>query len=320
MNLNLDKLLQDAHSVGISGHIRPDGDCVGACVGLYLFIRDNYPAADVRLYLDDIPESFNFLKGTNEISHRKDDQIVFDLFFALDCAEEDRMGAYTRYFSESKNTVCIDHHITNSGFAMHNHIKADASSASELICDLIGVDRISRDMAEALYMGIAHDTGVFQYSCTSSHTMELAGALMDKGIDHTSIVQTTFFCRTYLQQQLLGRALLESVPMMDGKVIFSALSLKTMRFCKANSKDLEGIVSLMKNTFGVKVAIFLYELSPMEWKVSLRSSPDVDVASVASAFQGGGHRQAAGCNIQGSRLDVVSNLMPLIARQLEEQN
>lgn len=319
MKFKLDDFLQGAKNVGIGGHIRPDGDCVGACLGLYQYIRTFYPDIYVKLYLEEIPDSFHFLHCSDEICHDSGESTVFDVFFSLDCADDQRLGEYGRYFRNAKKTVCIDHHITNAGFAEHNFVKADASSTCELICDLIGMDRITDQMAQALYMGIAHDTGVFQYSCTSSHTMEVAGALMDKGIDHTSIVQETFFCRTYLQQQLLGRALLESVPVMDGRIIYSSISLKMLKFFHASSKDLEGIVSLMKNTYGVDVSMFFYEITPMEWKVSLRSSDKVDVSAVASVFGGGGHRQAAGCTVRGSRDDVLRDLLPLIARQMEER-
>ena len=315
-DIDLDALLGNAKNVAIAGHIRPDGDCIGACLGMYLFIKEHYPAADVKVYLEEIPESFHFLAGAEQICHDADEQVTYDLFLILDCADMTRLGKNSAYMQQAKTTVCIDHHVTNRGFADHNLVRADASSTCEIICDLLGMDRISLQTAQALYTGIAHDTGVFQYTCTSPHTMEVAGALMAKGVEHTKIVQDTFFCRTYLQQQLLGRALLESVPVCGGKVIFSSLSLKTMRFFGASSKDLEGIAAILKNTFDVEASIFFYELRPMEWKVSLRSSEKVDVSGVAAAFAGGGHKQAAGCTIQGSRFDVLNNLIPPIADQL----
>ncbi len=315
---DLDEQLAGAKSIGICGHIRPDGDAVGSCLGMYLFFRKYYPEVFVRVYLQKPAGIFAFLKGESELCQDADETITYDLFITLDCSDPERLGDYIAYFKKAGRTLCIDHHVTNDAFAQTNYILPEASSTCEIVADLIGIDRIDYDMAQALYMGIAHDTGVFQYKCTSSHTMELAGALMDKGIPYSRIISDTYYVKTYVQQQLLGRALLESVRMLDGRVIFSAVRLKDLDFFCATSMDLEGIVSILRQTTGVEVAIFLYELRPQEWKVSLRSSQIVDVAKIAAFFKGGGHVRAAGCTMQGRMHDVVNNIVEHVARQLEE--
>ena len=147
--------------------------------------------------------------------------------------------------------------------------------------------------------------------------MNLAGMLMDKGIDYSRIITKSYYEKTYLQQQILGKALLESIRMLDGQVIFSVIRMKDMAFFCASSEDLEGIVALLRDTQGVEAAIFLYEMKPGEWKVSLRSSGKVDVAKIASFFKGGGHVRAAGCNMQGDAHDVVNNIVEHVAAQLE---
>lgn len=314
---DIDELISEANTIGISGHIRPDGDAVGSCLGMYLFVRRTWPEKQVRVLLESVPEAYRFLKGADEVCTEPDKNEVFDLFIALDCSDPARLGDNGVFLKTAKVTVCIDHHITNSMTAMHCFIVPDASSTCELVCDMLGMDRIDHDMAEALYMGIAHDTGVFQYSCTSSHTMNLAGMLMDKGIDYSRIITKSYYEKTYLQQQILGKALLESIRMLDGQVIFSVIRMKDMAFFCASSEDLEGIVALLRDTQGVEAAIFLYEMKPGEWKVSLRSSGKVDVAKIASFFKGGGHVRAAGCNMQGDAHDVVNNIVEHVAAQLE---
>lgn len=314
---DIDELISEANTIGISGHIRPDGDAVGSCLGMYLFVRRTWPEKQVRVLLESVPEAYRFLKGADEVCTEPDKNEVFDLFIALDCSDPARLGDNGVFLKTAKVTLCIDHHITNSMTAMHCFIVPDASSTCELVCDMLGMDRIDHDMAEALYMGIAHDTGVFQYSCTSSHTMNLAGMLMDKGIDYSRIITKSYYEKTYLQQQILGKALLESIRMLDGQVIFSVIRMKDMAFFCASSEDLEGIVALLRDTQGVEAAIFLYEMKPGEWKVSLRSSGKVDVAKIASFFKGGGHVRAAGCNMQGDAHDVVNNIVEHVAAQLE---
>src|SRR5699024_5463593 len=146
----------------------------------------------------------------------------------------------------------------NGSFADVNYVEPEASSTCELVCQILEEDKITKEMAEALYMGMAHDTGLFTYSCTSSRTMRTAGMLMDKGIDFTDIVDRTYVQKTYLQNQILGRALLESITMLDGKIIFSAIRQKDMAFYGVEPKDLDGIVQQLRSTRGVEGAIFLY--------------------------------------------------------------
>ena len=167
-------------------------------------------------------------------------------------------------------------------------------------------------------MGIAHDTGVFQYTCTSSKTMQIAGKLMDKGIAFTDILDKTYFEKTYLQHQITGRALLESMRLMDGRCIISGLRQRDIDFYGVTPTDLDGISALLRNTEGVEVAIFLYEANTQEYKVSMRSKSYIDVQKVAQFFGGGGHVHAAGCTMQGSMHDVVNNLTREIAKMPEE--
>ena len=202
---------------------------------------------------------------------------------------------------------------------MINEIQPDASSTSELITLMIGRERITRQIAEPLYMGIAHDTGVFQYSCTSSRTMMTGGWLIDTGIDFSRICDETFFLKSYHQNQILGRALTESILMMDGKLIFAAIRRKDMDFYQVQPKDLDGIVQQLRITRGVECAVFLYETGPGEFKVSLRSNGSVNVAGIAVYFQGGGHVRAAGCTMCGSVHDVVNNIAAQVEKQLEKK-
>ena len=317
-NMLMDAIAK-ADTVAIGGHVRPDGDCVGSCVGLYLYIKKVFPEIQADVYLEEIPESFCFLKGTDEIRHSCEQDKSYDLFLALDSGDTGRLGEAVKYFDTAKRTVCIDHHISNVGYAGENFIKPDASSTSELIYEILEDDRITEEIAEALYMGIAHDTGVFQYSCTSSRTMQIAGRLMDKGIPFSDILDKTYFEKSYLQHQILGRALLESIRVMDGRCIISGLRKRDISFYGVTPKDMDGISAQLRNTEGVEVAIFLYESDVQEYKVSMRSKSFVDVRKVAQFFGGGGHVRAAGCTMQGSMHDVVNNLTKEIAKQMPEE-
>ncbi len=314
--LNLLMELSQAATVAIAGHVRPDGDCVGSCMGLWLYIRDNFPKIRADVYLDPIPEAYCFIEGTDQILHSCEAAGAYDLFIALDAGDTERLGENAALLRKAKRTICIDHHVSNRGFAAENYIVPEASSTSELIFTLLDEEKVGKACAEALYMGIAHDTGVFLFPCTSSQTMCIAGKLMEKGIDFTRILDDTYYKKTYLQNQILGRALLESISLMGGKIVFSAIKLKDMDFYGVTSADLDGIVQQLRNTKGVEVAIFLYETGIQEFKVSMRSNSVVDVSVVAGYFGGGGHVRAAGCTMQGSIYDVVNNLTKHIEKQM----
>ncbi|MBQ3772911.1 MAG: DHH family phosphoesterase, partial [Pseudobutyrivibrio sp.] len=170
---NFNELISNSKTVAISGHIRPDGDCVGSCMAVYNYIAAYFPEVDVHVYLDPIPNIFKFLKNADKIEdiHTLSEDTVFDLYIALDCSEGSRLGDACAFFEKATHTVCIDHHMTNGGFAEFSYIIPDDSSTCELIYNQFGKDKITKDIAECLYLGIIHDTGVFQYSCTTEATM-----------------------------------------------------------------------------------------------------------------------------------------------------
>lgn len=316
---NLKELLEGKQSVALGGHVRPDGDCVGSTMGLYLYLKENFPQIETDLYLESVPEAYSMIRHTDEVKSELPEGKIYDLFICMDCGDLQRLGFSQKLFIESKQTACIDHHVSNEAFADVNYIVTDASSTSELVYNLLDYDKMSLETAEALYMGIAHDTGIFRYSCTSPETMEAAAQLMRKGVDTAKITDRTYYEKTYIQNQILGKALLESIMVLDQRCIVSVVRLKEMEFFKAKPSDLEGIVSQMRQTKGVEVAMFLHETASQTFKVSLRSKEQVDVSSIAKYFGGGGHVRAAGVTMKGSVHDVINNLTALIEKQLDEK-
>lgn len=308
--------LNGVKNIGMAGHIRPDGDCVGSCLGLYTYLKHQFEDLKVDLYLEPISEKFSFLKYSDEIINEYQGDKEYDLFISLDSSDIDRLGDFRPYFENAKNTLCIDHHISNNAFAQSNVVYPKASSASEVVYNMLVEEKVDYDVACALYLGIIHDSGVFKYSNTSAETMSIAGKLMEKGIPFTNIIDNTFYAKTYVQNQVLGRALLESVVFYDGKCIFSVVKRDEFELYNITSKDLDGIVEQLRITKGVECAIFLYEVGELEYKVSLRSNEIVDVSTIATYFGGGGHIRAAGFNMKGNVYDVINNISEQIELQL----
>lgn len=310
----LSDILKDVKSVGITGHIRPDGDCTGSVLALYNYIVENMPETDVDLYLEQPGSEFYYLKNIDKIKNTPEDK-KYNVFFVLDCSSLDRIEPFISCFNNASKTVCIDHHVSNTGFTDLSKIEPQASSACEVLYGTMDADKISRNVAECIYTGIIHDTGVFKYSCTSKKTMEIAGEMMEKGIDYSDIIDNTFYKKTYVQNQILGRALLESVLFYDGKCIFTTVTIDEMEFYGVTGRELGGIVEQLRLTDGVEVAIFLYQTGEEEYKVSLRSKKKIDVAAIATQFGGGGHVRAAGYTAKGSVYQIINSIGELIEKQ-----
>ncbi len=317
----MNKLLEfarNAQSIAILGHVRPDGDCVGACLAVWNYLAGQYPDKEIQVYLEQPPVKFHYLKRFDDISQDTDSGKQYDLCICLDSSDTERLGDFAGYLAGASQSICIDHHVTNRGYAMENIIDPDASATCELLCDFLHQDQINQTVAECIYTGILHDTNVFKNSNTTAKTMEAAGRMMAKGIDFSRIIDESFYRKTYVQNQILGRALMESILFLHGKCIFSAVRMKDMDFYNVTSADLDGIVDQLRVTGGVECAIFLHEIENHVYKVSMRSNQYVDVSRVAAFFGGGGHVRAAGCTMNGSMYDVVNNLSKHIEKQIQE--
>lgn len=313
---SLDLELADVKSVGIAGHVRPDGDCVGSTLAVYNYIKNNYSNIDVRLYLEPIPNIFKFLQRASEINNEYTDEIDFDLFIALDCGDTGRLGEAAKYFDNARRTLCIDHHVSNENFADDNYVFPDASSTCELVFELIDKSKLTKEIAECLYTGMVHDTGVFQYSCTSAKTMNIGGILMESGIDYSKIVDETFYTKTFNQNKVLGQALLNSKLYLDGQVILSSICKEEMDKYEVLPKHLDGIVNQLRVTKDVRVAVFLYENQDGTFKGSLRVNDATNVAEIAAKFGGGGHVKAAGFSIDGPLEEATRRIIEAIQEKM----
>ena len=307
--------VSDAASVAISGHIRPDGDCVGSVMGLYLYLKKELPKAEIDIYLDKPADIFDCISHIEDIKSEFNTNKIYDVFFVLDC-EDDRLGNARPLFESARKRINIDHHISNKGCGDVRIVEPDRSSTAELLYDLMRPEMIDIEVATALYIGIIHDTGVLRYSNTSPRTLRIASELIKFGFNFSDIIQKTFYEKTYVQTQIMGRAVLESVRFMHNRCIVSMVSRRMMDFYQVTPQDLDGIVNQLLAVKGVECAIFMYEIRTLEYKISMRSKGRVDVAGVAMRFGGGGHVRAAGCTMNGTYHDNINNLAIGIAEQL----
>lgn len=310
--------VRNAGSIAVSGHIRPDGDCVGSVMGLYLYLKKELPEAEIDVYLEKPAEIFDCISHIEDIKsefNNVDTGKIYDVFIVLDCAD-DRLGEVRALYEKTRKKINIDHHISNPGCGDVRIVEPERSSTAELLYDLMDPAVVDEEIARALYIGIIHDTGVLRYSNTAPHTLQVVSELIKFGFDFSKIIDDTFYEKTYVQTQIMGRAILESVRFMHDKCIVSMVSRRMMDFYQVTPQDLDGIVNQLLAVKGVECAIFMYEIRTLEYKISMRSKGRVDVAGVAMRFGGGGHVRAAGCTMNGTYHDNINNLAIGIAEQL----
>ena len=319
----ISELLTDGiQTIGIAGHVNPDGDCVGSTTALRNYIRSNYPQYQVDLYLERPKDALLFLDGAREALREVPEKTEpYDLFIICDVSTEDRIGVARTLFAEARRTACIDHHLTNGGFSDIDHIEPDASSTAEVLANLMDDDKIDQSVAISLYTGIIHDTGVFQYSNTSPRTLETAARLIAKGIPFSRIIDDSFNRRTYVQNRILGYALEKAELAMDGRVITCILTEQEMKRFGAERQDLDSIVAQLRFTEGAEAAVFIYETGETDdarpvFKVSFRSNEYLDVAALASEFGGGGHVRAAGCTMYGDPEESLGRILDALRPHL----
>ena len=239
-----------------------------------------------------------------------------DVRIALDCASIDRLGKAEEFFLKADRTILVDHHISNTAYAQSCIVDAEASSTCEVLFEQMEEENISLACAYALYLGIVHDTGVFKHSNTKRRTMEIAGTLLEKGVSSSKVIDGTFFEKSFLQTQLLGSCLMDSILYLDGKVIVAIVPLELKKQFGAVSSDFDGVIDNLRVTRGVEVAILMTEEEEKKFKVSMRSNHEVNVSVIAQSFGGGGHVKAAGCTLQGSSDEILKKLLAAVAEQL----
>lgn len=293
----------------ISTHINPEGDAIGSVLALGLALKGLGKEVDI-LTQDPTPEVLTFLPGADEIIHQVPEDRGFDVTFSLDCGARDRLGKEFARVKGVGRLINIDHHISNTHFGDINLVDPSASSAAEIVFDLlrtIPVD-ITLAVAENIYVGILTDTGSFHYSNTSPKTFAVARACLQAGVEPWKVAEVVYENQPLPRLRLLPLVLETLEVMEDGRVSSVVVTKEMMIQAGASPSHTEDFINFPRSLKGTEVALLFRELSPDQYRVSLRSRRDVDVAKIAEKFQGGGHPQAAGCTVTGNLPEVKAKI------------
>ena len=290
--------IKRAKTIAIISHVNPDGDTLGAMCALKLFIGKK---ADTLIQnLTGAPETYNFLPEINLSKNLNNVDDIYDLVICVDIAAIDRVVQKARWiFDNAKMTINIDHHKTNNGYAKINWIIPDASSAGEVLFNMLREQdvKITKEIAECLYVSILTDTGGFRYENTKPETLEAAAQLIKLGVDNADLAKKCYNTKPKNMIMFQAAIISKTQFMFNNRVALAAIAQEDLERFNANNEFTEGIAETLRTIKTVEVSAVLKESESQTTKVSLRSDR-VDVCQIVKKFNGGGHIHAAGCTIK----------------------
>ncbi len=308
------ELIENKNNFAITTHIKPDGDGVGSSLGLCWLLRSLGKNAEVVVH-GDVPQAYRSLPGAGEIRDVSTINGNYDAVFVIECSDIDRPGIAGL---ENTFTVNIDHHATSEHFGSINWIDSTASAVGEMIynlCKAIG-GKITQDIAECVYMALVTDTGSFHFSNTSDRTLKVASELVKAGAKPSKIGEAVYNNYPWSRIELM-RQVLETVKRdASGKVASMRQTIAMHDVAGAVDGDNNGFVNIPLAAKDVVAVVYMREVGPDQYRASLRSKGDINVAKVAEKFGGGGHKNAAGLGIEGDwdekEAEIVAALLAAV--------
>lgn len=312
------KVVRKNRTFLLSGHEKPDGDTIGSELAFASFLRRLKKKVDI-INAEPVPQYLQFLPGAGAAKAAKKAEGRWDVVVVFECSGPERMGNIVDLKTQAGTVINIDHHAHHNYFGHINLINPKASSNSEQLFYVFKRAKmaITKDEAEALYVGLVTDTGRFQQENTNTLSHEVASGLHAAGINVAEITRRVYNTRTETSLKLLGRALSSLRLEAGGRIAVMSVSQADFAATGSNPEETEDVINhgLMVPT--VQVALFLRDTDkPDDVKVSFRGKGQVDLCKIAVSFGGGGHKNASGCNIPGALPEVTRRVLAEVEKAL----
>ena len=301
-----------AENVAVMIHVRPDGDAVGSAAALCNILKQLGKDAKI-LSSDKIPDRLQFILDytETELTDNADGRTAI----AIDVASPAQLG--TLWDGERAPVLMIDHHAVGEQFA-NGYIIPEASSAAEVLFDVAltlqdeGKIKLTKKLSYALYCAMSSDTGCFSYSNTGPKTHRYAAMLLEGGVDAADINHRLFNSKTKEQITAEGFVASRLESASGGKISYATVTIADRERLGLLEEHFDTAIDVVRSRQGTKIAFVIKEIDKGKFKVSLRST-ELDVASVAAKFGGGGHLRAAGCTVFADTADEVKTIiLPLL--------
>ena len=293
----------------LTAHINPDGDALGSLLAFYFMIDKYYKKNDikkmVKIVVDDkLPKYMRHFEDTNliwnyekffdEFKKNFENEEKFDLFISLDCANEERYGKAVEIKKLSKNSINIDHHISNTEHADSNYVE-DICSTCELLYQFLEIFdiKLTEKIARYMYLGIINDTGNFRHDNVTAHTFQVCSKLIEAGANNHKIANIIFEV-SEKKVDFIGEVYKNKK--IDEKYKFASyyLTQEKMKELGVEKDDTDGAAEMLLRIEGMEISLFVREDVDGASKGSFRANDKYNVNKIASVFGGGGHIKAAG--------------------------
>lgn len=307
----------------VTGHVRPDGDALGAVVALCRLLRQNGKQAFFAVDSIELGAPAFLVEDEDYLPFEAVPTVSYEAVIALDTGAPDRIDERLRPFLSGMPLLNIDHHVTNTRFGEVNWIRGDASSAGEMVYQLAAAAQWAVDLktAEALWVSLVTDTGRFAYAMTSPLTLRIAADLREKGV-RSALINDRLFCTfSATSMELKKRAFATLRTEFDGLVASVLLTVEDFRSVGGSKADAEDVIEIPRGLAGVKIALFFYQ-TPERMSVtrlSIRTREPYDATALAMNFGGGGHIRASGCDVPGTPQEAYGKVLEVIGRLIQEQ-
>jgi phosphoesterase RecJ-like protein len=304
------KFIERTDNFLITSHQNADGDAFASVLATAYLLEHFKKSYQIIIHDQEIDHKYHFLWGIDKIkSFNPTHETVFNAAIVLDVPNIERIGDPAVLLPTKKNCVKVDHHPLEEDFSGLSIVDTEASSTSQIIFDIIEESSIpmSPDLAQIIFTGIMYDTGRFSFSNTRQRDFEIAAILSKYNVKPSNIAHQLFFNSSFESMITLGYALNNLQVYLDGNVSIIFLPYEVM---KDNSQaEVEELANYSVAIRGVEVGLFIREIDPGFYKISLRSKGLVNVNTIAKKFGGGGHDHAAGARFRGSFEELKNRMI-----------
>ncbi len=304
----LDELIQKQTSFAVVSHKNPDGDAIGSILAMGRILRKK--GKEVEIFnATPIPSNFAFLPDADLIKPLKETEC--EVLIALDCADFQRTGFNDSVREKVDVVVNIDHHRTNAYFGDINIVDPGAAAVGCLLWQFVKYIKfpVDKDLATQIYTAILTDTGSFRYLTTTPKVLRTAAEILECGVNPWDVAYNVYEERRLSTLKLLGFALSTLKTYCGGKLVIIYVTQGMYKKTSTQTKSTEGFVNYARAARGGEVGVLLREDEPSLFRVSIRSKDRIDVSRMAEMFGGGGHKNAAGCEIKGSLSEVREKII-----------
>lgn len=306
------KTLLSKDKILILTHRSPDGDTIGSGYALAMALRKLGKSVKVDC-TDPFPEKYSYFTDKLE-------KLEFDEEFvvSVDIADTKLLGEKLSDYAD-KIDLCIDHHGSNIKYAKEYYVEASAAAAAQVIAKLIRLMNVEfdKDIANAIYTGITTDTGCFRYTNVTAETHRIAADMIDCGAESGMINRLMFETKSRSRLEI-ERRVMDSIQFyLDGRCAIAYATIDMMKESGAVDSDMEGVSSMPRQIEGVMAGITLREKNNGKFKVSVRTTDELDASAICANFGGGGHKAAAGCMITGTLNEAIEQIIEVVRQALE---